>query len=96
MRVTYHRERFSDPIPVTPNGRFRVALELAGQEIDVTLDAEDVLNLITLLAKTKLLDRPAATTQNLYPKRQLLGQRRPLKMLPTSPHARYSSTRQTT
>lgn len=93
MRVTYHTQRFSDPVLVSPNGRFRVSMDLAGLEVEVTLDAEDVLNLITLLARTRLLDRPSEN-RDFYPPRQLLGQRRRLKMLPTSPH--HSSPRQIT
>ena len=87
MRVTYHEQRFSEGWLIGPNGRFKVEVNVAGTDLTVTLDAETVLEMVRFLAHSQLLDRAQGQARDLYPKRRLVGQHKPLKQLPTSPHA---------
>ena len=94
MRVTYHEQRFSEGRVIGANGRFKVEIQVAGADLMVTLDAETVLEMVRFLAHSQLLDRAQGSTRDLYPRRRLLGQHKPLKQLPTSPHT-YPSAHQT-
>ena len=79
MRVSYHVQRFSDPVWIGPNGRFHVSVDVNGVELEVTLDTVEVLGMLKFLAHSQLLDRAQPQPRD-PPKRRLLGQHKALRV----------------